>query len=201
MLFNDQLIDDINSVLDEIDRQLLGSQWPVIFIQFTPESKWRLENAVLKLKQRGAIRIGSESSAVGSNGGTGSWQIEVSDLYSNVAEHYRRQRGAEIHITPSSYDGKSQVLSIATTKIQFRGNQADLLGVLLKNEKSIVRLWNNDEVLERLEPNTEITKQLVRSVLDAGISVNKRVTISTQGKVIDLLLATSKTVQVNSKYL
>lgn len=201
MIFDKQIIQDVNLLLDRIDEQIIGSDLPIVILKFNQNDKDRTEIALVKLRDLGAIRIGSESVEYGTDGKSGTWQIEIEDLYDKIAAKYRNARESAIIVTSNSYSRTSSELRLIDISIKFRGKQSELLNVLFQDGETLSRLWNNDEVIEIWEPHTTINKRLIRSVQDAGLSVNRKVASSTSNLVPDILLVTSKTIRVDPKYL
>lgn len=201
VIFEKRIIQDINILLDRIDEQIIGSDLPIVILRFNQNDKDRTEAALLKLRDLGAIRIGSEIVEYNTDGKSGTWQIEIKDLYDQVATKYRNARKSAIVITSDCYSKASSELCLVDVSIKFRGKQSELMTVLFQDSKALSRLWNNDEVIEIWEPNTEIDKRLIRSVQDAGLSVNQKIASSTSNLVPGILLVTSKTIRVDPKYL
>lgn len=201
MIFDKRIIQDINLLLDRIDEQIIGSDLPIVILKFNQNDKDRTEIALVKLRDLGAIRIGSEIVEHGTDGKSGTWQIEIEDLYDKVAAKYRDARESAIIVTSNSYSRASSELRLVDISIKFRGKQSELLTVLFQDSETLSRLWNNDEVIEIWEPNTTINKRLIRSVQDAGLSVNRKVASTTSNLVPGILLVTSKTIRVDPKYL
>lgn len=201
MISEKRIIQDVNILLDRIDEQIIGSDLPIVILRFNQNDKDRNEAALVKLRDLGAIRIGSEIVEYGTKGKCGTWQIEIKDLYDKVATKYRNARKSTIIVTSDNYSKASSELRLVDISIKFRGKQSELMTILFQDSKTLSRLWNNDEVVEIWEPNTVIDKRLIRSVQDAGLSVNQKVASSTSNLVPGILLVTSKTIRVDPKYL
>lgn len=79
-------------------------------------------------------------------------------------------------------------------------NQESLCKVLFKDKKSMCKVWDWDEMLEKWgdEYTGAYEKRDWRKVYDAAREVNQKVAAKTA--VEDLLIATAKTVAVNPKY-
>lgn len=201
MIFDKRIIQDINTLLDRIDEQILGSDIPMVILPFNKNNKDQIEVALVKLRDLGAIKIGSEIVEYGTNGKIGTWQIETMGSYEQVATKYRDARKSAINVTSQSYSVVSSELHLVGKSIRFKGKQSELMTVLFQDSETLSRMWSNDEIIEIWEPNTIVDRKLIRSVQDAGLSVNVKVASSTSNLVPSLLLVTSKTICLDPKYL
>jgi len=75
-------------------------------------------------------------------------------------------------------------------------DQFELCSVIFKNQLSKEKEWSNDEILEKWGSNFE--KSQWRKVYSAAREINQKV--ATKTTIADLLLVTTKTVQLNPSY-
>lgn len=96
---------------------------------------------------------------------------------------------------------KGSVLMIAGFAITFReGNSRYLLQIILENRTSKRKLWTHKKLYEMLEPSDslEYPLELVRNTAN---NVNKRISTATEGAVPALLQVTTKTVQLDPRFV
>lgn len=109
------------------------------------------------------------------------------------------------------YDSHNHTLYIGDAEIVFKkedSNQAELCKVLFRDKKSASKIWHTDEILEAwgwtkeliYDKEGKLLKSNRLKAYQSADKLNNKVMKATQGKISDLLVYTTKTVTVNSKY-
>lgn len=102
-----------------------------------------------------------------------------------------------------SYDNEQGVLKLKDKEIKLQKDsfRANLMALLLKDEKSRKKRWSWDEIIEIIEKitDTETIKNNKKRFYPACDGISKLVAQKTG--ITDLLLFNKSTVQINSKYL
>lgn len=97
------------------------------------------------------------------------------------------------------FDTESSLITIGNIKIKIPQNtdMEMLCKVILKNKKATLKKWSWDEILEEWGETPEEVGW--RKTYHAGIGVNEKIARKTA--IEDFLIVTTKTIQVNPKYL
>jgi hypothetical protein len=136
-------------------------------------------------------------------------QAEIEGLIAGLPD--RENAEAKIDILKINYDLANHSLVVADNAIKFNkddSNQAELCRVLFMNKESIDRSWDTEEVLEawdypedRIYDNGgKLLKENRLKIYQTAEKINNKVMKVTKGKVIDLLIYSTKAVSVNQKY-
>lgn len=110
-----------------------------------------------------------------------------------------------------AYDKANHSLVIGSNTVRFNkddSNQAELCRILFNNQESTKKSWDREEILEGwgypedriYNSNGKLLETNRLKVYQTAEKINNKVMKATQGKIIDLLIYSTKTVSVNKKY-
>lgn len=181
----------------------------------------RREAILKKLAQEKSIEIIRQPIKYGSM-----WTIKLAsnyepvftkyeELYSDEAENYELAKAARESKPRESlsikYDPNDRVLYLGKDSVKFQKgdtNQSELCRVLFKDQKSIKKAWDTDEMLLEwgwaenrvYDEEGRLQKENRLKVYTAASDVNDKVLKATKGAIPYLLTYTTKSVSLTEEY-
>lgn len=134
-------------------------------------------------------------------------QVKIEDLITKIPT----ESNFVLETDKITYDKPNHSLIIGKHSIKFNkddSNQAELCKILFASKKSVNKSWETEEVLEGwdypedriYDGNGKLLKENRLKAYQTAEKINTKIMKATEGKIIDLLVYSTKTVSINQKY-